>query len=247
MRLDLADGSLAADRAARAWVERMAANPTVIKAASHLPQRPHFSILSEAILANAPSVWQDETGIDYARLAGAFDVRLYGGFSGPNRIFAPGSQVSLATAYRRADADPLPFRVGYEKRAGSSVQVAVRDARSLEARVAERIARYEQRPRKLFVSSGDGVDYVTALRSRVAERHAPLAARHEPRAAALVTLTLEADGTLQEFELDRSSGSAAFDRGLSESVRQATPFPPLPEAIRQQADLLVVTLQLPDR
>jgi TonB family protein len=247
VRMDLGDGSLAGDRATRAWVERMSANPTVIKAASHLPQRAHFAILRDAILANAPSVWQDETGIDYARLAAAFDVRLYGAFSAPNRIFAAGSQRSLVAAYRRDDAGPLPFRVGYEKRAGSSVQVAVRDARALEAQVAERIARYERRPRKRFVSGTDGEAYVTEVRSRVAGAAAPLAARHDPAGAALVTLTLAADGTLKAVDLDRSSGSAAFDRGLRESVQRATPFPPLPETIRKQADLLVVTLQLPER
>ena len=127
---------------------------------------------------------------------------------------------------------------------GSSVQVAVRDARSLEARVVDRIARYESRPRKLFVSGRDGVEYVTALKSRVAGVTAPLAARHDR--AALVTLTLAADGTLKALDFDRSSGDAAFDRGLIESVRRAT-FPPLPEAIRREADLLVVTLQLPER
>ena len=244
VRMNLADANLAADRAARAWVERMAANPVVIKAASHLPQKPYFSILREAILAHAPGVWQDETGIDYARLAEAFDVRLYGDFAGPNRIFAAGSQKSLAGAYRRTDAESLPFRVGYEKRAGSSVQVAVRDARALEAKVVDRIARYESRPRKLFLSGRDGVEYVTALKSRVAGVTAPLTYRHER--AALVTLTLAADGTLKALDLDRSSGDAAFDRGLRESVRRAT-FPPLPEAIRREADLLVVTLQLPER
>jgi TonB C terminal len=244
IRLNLADANLAADRAARAWVERIAANPVVIKAASHLPQKPHFSILREAILAHAPGIWQDETGIDYERLAEAFDVRLYGDFAGPNRIFSPGSQKSLSGAYRRVDAEPLPFRVGYEKRAGSSVQVAVRDARSLEARVTDRIARYASRPRKLFVSGRDGVEYVTALKSRVAGVTAPLAVRQDR--AALVTLTLAADGTLKALDFDRSSGDAAFDRGLSESVRRAT-FPPLPEAIRREADLLVVTLQLPER
>jgi TonB family protein len=247
VRIDLSDANLSRDRAARAWIERLSASPTVIKAASHLPQRAHFSILREALLANAPSVWQDEAGIDYARLAAAFDVRLYGDFSGPNRIFSPGSQAALAAAYALADAAPLPFRVGYEKRAGSSVQVAVRDARTLEARVAERIARYERRPRKLFLSGGDGNAYVAALRSRVAGAAAPLAARRDAGRSALVTLTLAADGTLEGVDLDRSSGDAAFDRGLRASVERATPFPPLPETIRQQADLLVVTLQLPDR
>jgi TonB family protein len=245
VRLDLGDGNLASDRAARAWVGRMAAHPVVIEAASHLPQKPYFSILREAILAHAPSVWQDETGIDYARLAGAFDVRLYGDFAGPNRVFDAGSQKSLAGAYRRTDAEPLPFRVGYEKRAGSSVQVAVRDARSLEAQLAERIARYESRPRKLFVSGRDDVEYVTALKSRMAGATAPLGVRNQR--AALVTLTLAADGSLTALDLDRSSGDAAFDRGLRDSVERARPFPPLPEEIRRQADLLVVTLQLPER
>ena len=244
VRMNLADANLAADPAARAWVERMAANPVVIKAASHLPQKPYFSILRETILAKAPAIWQDETGIDYARLAEGFDVRLYGDFAGPNRVFTAGSQKSLAGAYRRLEAAPLPFRVGYEKRAGSSVQLAVRDARSLEAKVADRIARYESRPRKLFMSGRDDLEYITALKSRVAGVTAPLAVRRDR--AALVTLTLAADGTLKALDLDRSSGDAAFDRGLSESVRRAT-FPPLPEAIRREADLLVVTLQLPER
>jgi len=247
VRIDLSDAHLAADRAARAWIERMSANPTVIKAASHLPQRAHFSILREALLANAPSLWQDETGLDYGRLAAAFDVRLYGGFAGPNRLFSPGSQQSLAAAYAHGDAAPLPFRVGYEKRAGSSVQVALRDARTLEARVAERIARYERRPRKLFLSGGDGAEYVTAIRSRVAGAAAPLGAGRDRARSALVTLTLAADGTLQAVDLDRSSGDAAFDRGVRESVERAKPFPPLPEAMRRDADLLVVTLQLPER
>jgi TonB family protein len=71
----------------------------------------------------------------------------------------------------------------------------------------------------------------------------PCAAR--PRVGRF-TLTL-ADGTLKAVDLDRSSVNAAFDRGLRESVQRATPFPPLPETIRKQSDLLVVTLQLPER
>ena len=71
------------------------------------------------------------------------------------------------------------------------------------------------------MSGRDDVEYVTALRSRVANAAAPLAARHEPGRAALVTLTLGADGMLQELDLDRSSGSAAFDQGLRETSTSA--------------------------
>ncbi len=113
---------------ARSWIARMAQNPTLLKAASHLPQEPDFSILRDSVLAGAPSIVQDETGIDYAALADAYSVRLYGKFTSVNSSFSKQLQGSLAEAYRRGGARPLPFRFGYEKNSGSAVQVAVRRA-----------------------------------------------------------------------------------------------------------------------
>src|ERR1039457_2498869 len=43
VRLDLSDASLASNATAREWIDRMAENPTVLKAASHHPQEPDFS------------------------------------------------------------------------------------------------------------------------------------------------------------------------------------------------------------
>ena len=79
------------------------------------------------ILTRAPSLWQDETGIDYGELEKAFRVTLYGRFTKANKLFLKGIQRSLATAYKtRDDVKPLPFKVGYKKESGSCVQVAVR-------------------------------------------------------------------------------------------------------------------------
>lgn len=131
--MDLSDGWLGqatqqTDRE-RAWIRRMAAHPTLLKAASHLPQEPGFSILRTALIENAPVIVQDESGIDYGELAGAFTVRLYGRFSRVNSSFPAHLQSSLAAAYRsNGGAKPLPFPLGYEKSAGSALQVAVRDA-----------------------------------------------------------------------------------------------------------------------
>ncbi|PIE20069.1 MAG: hypothetical protein CSA66_01710 [Proteobacteria bacterium] len=125
--LDLSDGYLGSAADARAWIEAIAHNPVVTKAASHLMQKPFFSIITKAILDHAPSVWQDETGIDYGDLSEAFDVRLYGDFTRANKLWTEGVQRSLAKAYRtRRDVRPLPFKVGYRKQSGSCVQVAVR-------------------------------------------------------------------------------------------------------------------------
>jgi hypothetical protein len=276
VRMDLSDAALSRHRASRTWLESAAAHPTVLKAASHLPQRPHFSMLRQAVLARAPSLWQDETGIDYALLAREFDVTLYGRFTKPHPLFLPGSQDALAAAYARQPprVRPLGFRVGYEKESGSSVQVAVRLARpvagsvapaaptarfgtatalareiqELEARVARQLERLAARPRKAFVGGRTDkepfADYVRYVRKHLmasAPKGLPPGGR-----AALMTLSIGGDGKLHAVEVDRSSGSTAFDRRLRAAAGQLGPFAPLPEPLRERADVLVITFQIPD-
>jgi hypothetical protein len=128
VRVDLSNASLGRRDGPRDWLERMAMNPTLIKAASHLPQEPNFSIFRDMVLANAPVIVQDETGIDYAALSRDFNVRLYGRFTRPNSSFDQGMQRSLAAAYQKGAVKPLPFRAGYEKDAGAALQIAVRNS-----------------------------------------------------------------------------------------------------------------------
>ena len=89
VRLDLRDGWVGKLRGAHGWIDRMSANPTLLKAASHLPEDPEFKIVRNSILWNAPLIVQDETGIDYGALTGDFSVRLYGKFTKPNGSFSP--------------------------------------------------------------------------------------------------------------------------------------------------------------
>jgi hypothetical protein len=126
--LDLSDPYLKKDQGAHKFVQAMSRFKTVTKAASHLMQKPFFAIVKDAILKQAPSLWQDETGIDYTELTNAFgEVRLYGKFTKANKLFIEGIQRSLARAYKqRDDIRPLPFKVGYKKESGSCVQVAIR-------------------------------------------------------------------------------------------------------------------------
>jgi hypothetical protein len=132
VRLDLSDGWLEQVAVARKWVDRMAENPTLLKAASHHPQEPDFSILRSSILGNAPTIVQDETGIEYGALAESFTVRLYGRFTRPNPSFDRNFQRALAAAYRSAaTVKTLPFRLGYEKNAGSALQVAIRNTNTI--------------------------------------------------------------------------------------------------------------------
>ncbi len=117
----------------------------------------------------------------------------------------------------------------------------------LEARVQQQLALAKNRPRKKFIGGGaqEGpyADYVRKALAIVA-RAPGLAAAGNRRA--MVSLAITADGMLQSVELERTTGSAALDLALRESVRSAAQFPPFPQAVRERADVLVVTLQIPD-
>lgn len=128
VQMDLSDTFLGSHDAERQWLERMAKNPVLLKAASHLPQRPQFTVIRDAILANAPLVVQDETGIEYKDLVNIGDIALYGRFVKPYKLFDRGSQQSLAVAYKSAkQAGSLPFSFSYLKAADQrSVQIARR-------------------------------------------------------------------------------------------------------------------------
>lgn len=127
VRMNLSDAALGEKPGERAWVERMAANRTVLKAASHLLQTPRFGIVRDALLERAPSILQDETGIEYTALVKAFDVKLYGRFTKPHQLFNPEAQKALAEAYKhQADVKPLSFRVSYQRQPEANLQVANR-------------------------------------------------------------------------------------------------------------------------
>ncbi|MCC6532843.1 MAG: hypothetical protein IT531_09860 [Burkholderiales bacterium] len=126
VRMNLADSVLAARPEARAWIATMAAHRTVLKAASHLLQSPRFGIVRDALLEHAPSIVQDETGLDYASLLKDFDVKLYGRFSRPHRLFDQNAQRALAAAYQsEQEIKPLAFRVSYQRQE-ANLQVATR-------------------------------------------------------------------------------------------------------------------------
>jgi TonB family protein len=272
VRVDLSDAHLARHRASRAWIEEMSANRAVLKSASHLPQHPQFSIVRNAIVSRAPSIFQDETGIEYELLARSHAVALYGRFTRPHHLFPPGAQRSLAVAYERnkSGAKPLGFRVGYEKESGPSVQVAVRrmpaepaaaiskpavstaalerQILALQAQLEEGLKRSAAWPRRVFVGGRTAdepyADYVQNVRSRILATARDAAARAGN--LALVSVFIGVDGMLQNVVIDRASGSPDFDRRVRAAARDAGPFPPLPPPVRERADVLVITFQFPD-
>ena len=126
--LDLSDDYLKKHDNAKTWLGAMCGHKVFTKAASHLLQKPFFAVMRDLLMAHAPVVVQDETGLDYKDLKKAFAVTLYGRFERAHTLWTEGVQRELATAYKeKKDVPKLPFRFGYDKEAGSCLQVAVRN------------------------------------------------------------------------------------------------------------------------
>ena len=128
--LNLSNALLSTDEPMRNWLNRQTHHPVLIKAASHLLQDAPFSILRDQIVANAPMVIQDETGLNYTYLSQVGKVDLYGGFLYPHELFNRSRQASLALAYKESkNVKPLPFAFSYNKTTERrSVQIVRREA-----------------------------------------------------------------------------------------------------------------------
>ena len=56
-----------------------------------------------------------------------------------------------------------------------------------------------------------------------------------------ITLSISADGTLANVEVDQSSGHDVLDKAAVRIAKLASPFAPFPEEIRRDTDILVIT------
>jgi len=126
LKIDLSNEGLELKPENRKFVESMANNPVLFKAASHLPQYASFDDITQAVLHFSPLIVQDETALAYSKLIQAHDVKLFGKFVTPHHAFQ-NTQTSLAQAYaKRDDIRQLDFRFGYFKGGNYSLMVATR-------------------------------------------------------------------------------------------------------------------------
>lgn len=126
LKIDLSNAGLMATPDNVKFVQNMSLNPTLFKAASHLPQNANFNMIAKAVLDNSPFIVQDETGLNYTALSGKFNVTLFGKFVIAHQAFQSYQQ-DLARAFaQRQDINPLNFRFGYYKDGNYVVMVARR-------------------------------------------------------------------------------------------------------------------------
>ena len=126
VRMDLSNEGMKDNVSQLAFFRESAKSPVLLKAASHLPQHPAFTLIRDEMLQNAPMIVQDETGLDYQPLNQQFNTVLYGSFVKAYKVFSK-YNTELAKAYKlRDDEKKLPFRIGYFKDGNYALIVAKR-------------------------------------------------------------------------------------------------------------------------
>lgn len=125
------------------------------------------------------------------------------------------------------------------------------EAARLEAQIAKEREEYQQRPRRMFIGARAKeyvfTRYVDDWRikvERVGNLNYPEAARREKIYGSLVlTVSIRADGTVENVEINRSSGQKILDAAAIRIVQLASPngFAPFPEEMRKKVDILSIT------
>ena len=121
-------------------------------------------------------------------------------------------------------------------------------AMRLQAQIDKQIEEYQKRPRKKFIGANAAeyrfAQYEEEWRAKV-ERwgtvNYPPEARGKIYGNLRLTVTLRPDGSVDNIELDRSSGLKILDAAAFKIVKMAAPFAAFPPAIRRDTDLLVIT------
>jgi protein TonB len=141
--------------------------------------------------------------------------------------------------------DPQP-QASVPMKAAALLANPVAETRAAEIDLQAQLPQEERSDRELIASPGTRESnlaaYLEEWRQRV-ERigtiNFPDQARN-PKATGRPTLevAIRADGRLQDVIIRRSSGDPAIDHAALQILRIASPFPPLPESIRANYDVL---------
>ncbi|MDD4912557.1 MAG: energy transducer TonB [Sideroxydans sp.] len=128
------------------------------------------------------------------------------------------------------------------------VQLALEIAR-LEAEINKSIKMYERMPKRKFIGARTQeyryAQYVEDWRSkveRVGNMNYPQQARDQNIYGKLtLTISIRSDGSVENVEINKSSGQRILDAAAVRIVRLAAPYAPFPNEISKDTDILSIT------
>jgi protein TonB len=149
-----------------------------------------------------------------------------------------------------ATAEPVQARAPSDAQDQLAEQRRLEVAR-LEAQIAKQWQAYQKLPRRKFIGArAEGAvyaEYVEKWRQRVetigTQNYPEEARRRQVFGSLLLTVSIKADGSVEQVEVDRSSGYTILDSAARRIIELAGPFPPFPAAIRSEYDILSITRQ----
>ncbi|MFO1395759.1 MAG: TonB family protein [Burkholderiales bacterium] len=123
------------------------------------------------------------------------------------------------------------------------------EAMRLEAQIAKDMEAYQKRPKRRFIGARAEeyrfARYVEDWRTkieRIGNLNYPEAARQQKLYGnLLITVAIRSDGTLENVEIVRTSGSRILDAAAVRIVEMSAPFAPFPPDIKRDTDILYIT------
>jgi protein TonB len=123
------------------------------------------------------------------------------------------------------------------------------EAIRLEAQIAKDMEAYQKRPKRRFIGARAEeyrfARYVEDWRlkiERIGNLNYPEAARQQKLyGSLLLTVSINGDGSVENIEINRTSGSRVLDAAAVKIVEMSGPFAPFPPDIKRDTDILHIT------
>ena len=153
---------------------------------------------------------------------------------------------ALHSSYQLDQPQPKKYQNG--DTADDLVQRSLEIAR-LEAQINKNNDFYQKLPRRKFIGARTQeyrfVQYIEDWRvkvERIGNLNYPEQARREQLYGKLqLSVSIRADGSIENIEVSRSSGHRILDAAAMRIVKLAGPFSPLPPSITKDVDILTIT------
>ena len=119
----------------------------------------------------------------------------------------------------------------------------------LEAQINKNLSMYEKMPKRKFIGARTQeyryAQYVEDWRAkveRIGNLNYPEIARTQKIYGSLtLTVSIRSDGSVEDIEINRSSGQRILDASAVRIVKLSAPFPPFPPDIAKDTDILSIT------
>ena len=131
---------------------------------------------------------------------------------------------------------------------GLDLAESARAMARLEGEISKSTDEYSKRPRKKFIGARAEeyrfAQYIEDWRQkieRIGTLNYPPAARGKLYGSLLLTVTINADGTVTRIDINRSSGYKVLDDSARRIVQMASPYAAFPPDIRRDTDIIEIT------